>query len=345
MRILIDIGHPAHVHLFKNFAWKMQQQGHVILFTCREKEFETSLLNHYGFEYKSFGRKYITKFGKILGLFVFDLKEYLCGLNFKPDLFLSHGSMYAAHAAFILGKPHISLEDTGNSEQVRLYLPFTSCVITSDIFPHYYGLKQIRVRSHHELAYLHPNYFQPDPSFRKRLGLDTHEEYVILRFVAWNASHDVGQGGLSYREKIELIRRLAPQYRIFISSEGPLPREIEKYKFWFPPYEMHDALYNTRMFIGEGTTMAMEAAILGTQSVYINSLQYWNVDEMQKYGLLYNLSNVENRINKILDILSTSDLKNQMIERRQKLLSEKADLTEFLYQFINNYPKSLYQLL
>ena len=44
MRILIDIGHPAHVHLFKNFAWQMQEKGHKVLFTCREKEFEIDLL-------------------------------------------------------------------------------------------------------------------------------------------------------------------------------------------------------------------------------------------------------------------------------------------------------------
>jgi predicted glycosyltransferase len=38
MNILIDIGHPAHVHLFKNFAWIMQKKGHKTLFTAREKE-------------------------------------------------------------------------------------------------------------------------------------------------------------------------------------------------------------------------------------------------------------------------------------------------------------------
>lgn len=101
MRILIDIGHPAHVHLFKHFAWEMQQLGHKIFFTCREKEFEIYLLNKYGFEYKSFGRKYSSKIGKIFGLLEFDIKELLSGLKFNPDIFLSHGSIYAAHAAFL----------------------------------------------------------------------------------------------------------------------------------------------------------------------------------------------------------------------------------------------------
>ena len=65
MRILIDIGHPAHVHLFKHFAWEMQKKGHTIFFTCREKEFEIYLLEKYGFAFKSFGKKYFSPLGKI----------------------------------------------------------------------------------------------------------------------------------------------------------------------------------------------------------------------------------------------------------------------------------------
>ena len=65
MRILIDIGHPGHVHLFRPFAQEMIKRGHKILFTCREKEFEIELLEATGFDYKSFGKKFKTTAGKI----------------------------------------------------------------------------------------------------------------------------------------------------------------------------------------------------------------------------------------------------------------------------------------
>jgi uncharacterized protein len=39
MKILIDIGHPVHVHLFKHFAREMTTRGHQVHFTCREREF------------------------------------------------------------------------------------------------------------------------------------------------------------------------------------------------------------------------------------------------------------------------------------------------------------------
>jgi hypothetical protein len=121
MKILIDIGHPTHVHLFKFFTKEMQNNGHTIFFTCRQKEFEIDLLKDFGFNYKSFGKKYNLNISKIWGLIKFDIHELVTGLNFNPDLFLSHGSIYAAHASFLLGKPHISLEDTFNYEQIRLY--------------------------------------------------------------------------------------------------------------------------------------------------------------------------------------------------------------------------------
>ncbi len=58
MRILIDIGHPGHVHLFKNFAKEMINRKNEVLFTTREKECEIELLIFYKFKYISFGQKY-----------------------------------------------------------------------------------------------------------------------------------------------------------------------------------------------------------------------------------------------------------------------------------------------
>ena len=64
MRILIDIGHPAHVHLFKNFAREMINKGNEVFFTCRDKEFEIELLKDSDFNYISFGKKYKNKIGR-----------------------------------------------------------------------------------------------------------------------------------------------------------------------------------------------------------------------------------------------------------------------------------------
>jgi len=269
MRILIDIGHPAHVHLFKNFAWLMQKKGHDVLFTTRDKEFEIDLLTKYGFQYISFGNKFKSSLGKLIGLLQFNLRMLVAAAGFRPDIFLSHGSIYAAQVSWLLRKPHISFEDTGNIEQVRLYRPFTRVILTSDVFPYSYGEKQIRYKGHHELAYLHPNYFKPETSSFNSSIINIGSKYAVIRLVSWNATHDKGQQGIDEKVKYDLIRLLKKKgFQILISSEGDLPEDLLEYQIAFPPEKIHDVLYFARLFIGEGATMAMKAGVLGTPSIY-----------------------------------------------------------------------------
>ena len=113
MKVLIDIGHPAHVHLFKYLAREMTQKGHSFFFTVREGENQAKLLEEYGFPFITIGRKQNGLLRKFIGIITFSLKIYRVSLKFKPDLFISHGSMYAGYAALLTGKKHIALEDTG----------------------------------------------------------------------------------------------------------------------------------------------------------------------------------------------------------------------------------------
>lgn len=340
MRILIDIGHPGHVHLFKNLVKEMQKKGHEFLFTCRQKEFEIELLKAEGFNYVSFGKKYNTTLGKIWGLLKFDFLEFIQGLRFKPDIFMSHGSPYAAHASALLRKPHISMEDTGNMEQVKLYLPFTESVLTSTAFHKDLGKKQIRYAGYHELAYLHPNRFIPNPEIFNILKINPETKYVILRFVSWNASHDINQSGLTIDEKRALITYLDKNFEVFISSEGLLPEEFKKYQIKIPPEEMHNALAFAHLFIGEGATMASESAILGTPAIYINSIMAGTIDEQVKYGLLFNFKNGKGVLEKVKELVEIKNLKNFFINKRNRLLTEKIDVTAFMIWYVENFPES-----
>ena len=342
MRILIDIGHPAHVHLFKNFAWIMQNRGHKILFTTREKEFEIDLLTKYGFEFTSFGKKYKSTVGKIFGLFQFDFKMLLAAIRFKPDIFLSHGSIYAAQIAWLLKKPHISFEDTGNLEQVRLYEPFTKVILTSDVFPFSYWEKQIRYKGHHEIAYLYPTYFVPDRNVLNKLHINSDTKYAVLRFVSWNASHDKGQNGIDGTTKHEIINLLKEKdLRIFISSENELPDDLKQYKITISPEQMHDTLYFANIFIGEGATMAMEAGVLGTPSIYVNSLERSYCQDLEQYNLVHNFSNTIGVLDKINELLDGKVPRSYYREKREELLNDKIDVTAFMVWFVENYPDSV----
>ena len=53
MKIFVDIGHPAHVHYFKNLIFNLKHKGHEFLITAREKDVSQELLDNYDIPYIS----------------------------------------------------------------------------------------------------------------------------------------------------------------------------------------------------------------------------------------------------------------------------------------------------
>jgi len=342
MKIMLDINHPAQVHYFKNIIWDLTKKGHEFLIVARDKEVTIELLQSYNFKFINRGKGRYTILGKLVYMIKADVLLYKHAQTFHPDLFLSFGSMYAAQVSFLLRKPHIALDDTEHAHfQQLLTNPFSSIILTPSCFVTDFGKKQIRFDGYMELFYLHKRYFTPSSEIINLLGLKQNDNYAILRFVSWTASHDVGQSGLDYKTKIDLINFLSRKMRVYISSERELPDEFKKYQIMIPPERMHDALAFATLFIGEGATMASECAMLGTPAIYINSLEvgYCNEEE-KKYGMIYNFRSSQGVLEKAKELISLSDIKAEFQKRRQKMLAEKIDSTAFLIWFIENFPMS-----
>ena len=337
--ILIDIGHPAHVHMYKHFAREMMARGHKVLFTCRSKEFETDLLESYSFDYINLGRKSASVLGKVFDMLRFDFKEWRIARRFRPDVLISHGSIVASHIAWICRKPHVTFEDTFNMEQVRLYAPFTRVIITADYpNPISHWDKVIQCPCYNELLYLHPNRFTPEIHIREELQLQEGERYTIVRFVGWNATHDMGHSGISIENKILAVKAFEQFGRVFISSESPLPKQLETYRFPLPPNRMHDAEAFASLVFGESATMASEAAVLGVPSIYIDNIgRYYTREQETRYHLCYNFTespeDQRRAIDKGVEILSGKTGVDYQAARAQ-LLKEKIDVTAFFVDFI-----------
>ncbi len=332
MRVIFDVGHPGDFHALKNLGLALKEMGVEVLFTTREKEFEIELIKAAGFKYKSFGKHYKTIRGKIFGLLKFDLQMIWTALRFRPDLFISHGSIYASHAGFLLRKKHMSLEDTGNMEQIRLYKPFADVILTPEVLPIDLGSKQIRYNGYHEIAYLHPDTFKPDPSVYQLLGLAEGEPYAILRFVSWNASHDGGHKGISAADKGKLVELLGQRVKVFISSEADLPEHLQAYAYRVAPEKLHDALYYASIVVSEGATVASEAGVLGTPAIYINTIPISYCIDQENYGLVYNTTDSVKVFQLIEEILQLD--RAEFRRRREQLLNDKIDVNKFFVNFI-----------
>jgi len=178
------------------------------------------------------------------------------------------------------------------------------------------------------------------------LGVDEGEKYVIMRFVSWNASHDVGHSGLSLEIKHKAVKEFSKYAKVFISSEGELPVDLKQYQIKIPPERMHDALAFTSLLYGESATMASECACLGVPAIFHDNVGRGYADEEEKkYCLVFNYTesfeDQEKSIQKGIELLQVQNLKQEFQKNHQKMLSEKIDVTAFMVWLIENYPESM----
>jgi predicted glycosyltransferase len=343
----MDFGHPAHVHYFRNFIKIMRAKGHSFFVTAREREHIFELLEANQIEYVNRGKGANSLIGKILYMLKTDWYLYRLAKKFQADLFLHFGAVYASHVAKAMHKPDIFFDDTENARMNHnFYVPFADIICTPSCFKRQFGKKQIFFPGYMELCYLHPRRFTPDPAIFSLLEIGEREKFVILRFVAWQASHDIGHRGMSIDMKRKVVRELTKRARVFISSEKKLPGDLEQYQLRIPSEKIHDALYYSQLLYGESATMASEAAVLGTPSIYLDDEgRGYTDEEEQEYGLVFNYSesalDQEASLVKAIYLLEKPDLKNEWQKKREKMLNDKIDVTGFMLWLVENYPASV----
>ncbi len=344
MNILFNMAHPGQVHLFKNTIWELEKRGHKCKITIIDKEVSLKLLDAYDFKYDVVGAAKSSMFAKAIELLKIESRLFKICKSFKPDVLVGGvGNAYVAHVGKMIRKPSIVFDDTEHARLEHLLTdPFATVICTPSCFQKDLGKKQIRYNGYHELAYLHPNYFTPNPSVLSEIGLSEEDTYIVLRFVLWDADHDTGQYGI--KNKIEFVNYLEKYGRIIITSEGKLEPELIKYKIKVSPDKLHDLLYYATLCVGEGATTAVESAVLGTPSIYVSSLsgEMGNFKEIEgKYGLVYCFTDTMKALEKAVGLLQNSKIKSEWCKKRQQLLIDKLDVTKFMVEFIEEFPKNL----
>jgi len=336
MKIIIDIGHPAHVHLFRNFVAQMREKGAEILITAADKDIAFDLLDEYGMEYIKLGSAGKGLIKKVLSVATLDYALFKAARDFKPDLLMGHTSIRCAHVArWLKAKSMIFTDTEATIKEHMLYAPFADWIVSPDSFERKFGDKHVLYPGYHELAYLHPNRFTPDPDILKSLRIGKREKFFILRFISWDATHDIGHQGLSYNGKVKLINMLKEQGRVLISSEEKLPMEFEKYRFSCNAKDMHDILAFSQFCISEGATMCSEAAMLGRPSVLISTLVHGYIKNLRdKHELISTFEDEDDAFKLIDDWLLDPDLHEAWSQKRDQMLQERIDVTQWMVDFV-----------
>lgn len=337
MKVLFEVTHPAHVHLFRHSIKELEQRGNKVHVTSRDKDLTTQLLANYNIEHTVLSKKRSGFFSLVTEWSLREIKTLRHYQKLDPDVVVSRFNPAASHASYLLGIPHLVFDDTeGKPAYVRKSaIPFSDVIYTPECFELDLGESQVRYPGYHELAYLHPNRFKPDSGILDEI--DTGH-VVVLRFVSWDAIHDMGEGG--FDDIFELISALERAgATILITAEGDLPAGLNQYQIQIPPHRIHHLLYEADLFFGESATMATESAVLGTPAIFVSSVQTGYTKELEEeYKLVFNYSG-ENRhqrsLNKAIETLKESK-SSKWESRRKKLLNDKIDTTEFILEQIYN---------
>jgi uncharacterized protein len=335
VRLIVEISHPAHVHLFRHLISEMEQRGHQTLVVTREKDVTLRLLVDYHLPHINISRQGRGLVGLLLEMLIRDWRLLRLARHFEPDLFIGL-SMCSAHVAALTQKKSVILDDTEHARLERMaWRPWATVICTPEAYLLDLGSHHQRYAGYHELAYLHPNHFTPDSTILKKMGLSTSEPYFLVRFVSWQATHDVRQHGFSYAGKDELVRQLARRGRVIVTSEVALPPEFEPYGLNVSPKEIHHLLNFSRLYIGEGATMASEAVMLGVPSIYVNSLTAGTLQEQEKkYGLLHWVTDEQKAIDLAVEMADDPDRRPLHQAKRARLLADKLDVTAWLVRLL-----------
>jgi hypothetical protein len=336
MKVLLDIGHPKDVNVFKDVIAELQDKGHEVKVFARAKENTRRMLEDLGIDYH-LCPYYSNIGGKALGILVNDIRLYQFASKFRPDIFVSPGSPYSAHVSRLLRRPHIAFPDTEIAGLVmKLTFPFTDKICTSTSFYVDLGPKQVRFEGYYELAYLHPNHFTPDRTVIEKYGLEG--DYIVLRLSALASHHDIGAHGFSFGSEEELrdfISRLKEYGRIIIFSETDHWPLIEEHKLEIDPAHLHHILHFAKLYIGEGATMASESAILGVPSIYVSNTRRGYLDELEiKYDLCYTIVDKDEAIAKAEMLLRDKELNVKWQVKVQKLYDSATDIVKFIVDSI-----------
>lgn len=353
MKILFQLGHPAHFHLYKNVISNLKEHGHDVFILIKKKDILEDLLMASGFDYMNIlpsGRK-SSKLGILWGMLVRLWRVWKFTLANHIDILVG-STPEVAQVGWLLHRHSIVMAEDDAAivpEFVKLVAPFVGTYLSPDSCDNGKAEKKsIHYPGYHKLAYLHPNQFTPDKSVVEKY-FPSDEPFFLLRFAQLKAYHDLSAHAQGITTDIaqRLIDILKPHGKIYITSERALEPQFEQYRLHINPLDIHHVMAFATMYIGDSQSMAVEAAMLGTPSIRFNDFagKIGVLEELEsKYQLTVGIpANQPDSLYEVVsDWLSQPDLRSTFQSRRAKMLSEKIDVTAFFTTFIENYPQSVF---
>lgn len=348
MRLLVYLGHPAHFHLFRHTIHRMKKSGHLVTILARRKDVLEDLLQAEDFPYVNVhpNDRSESMAGMIRAMLIRQGAIFRNAISPRQTLMVGTCAEIG-HIGMLLRIPSIVVNEDDHDVVPRfanLAYPFCTHILA----PACCGVggwvkKTISYKSYHELAYLHPDHFQPDRKVVSQFHR-SDSPYYLLRFAKLTAHHDVGRHGINREVARRLVDYLGKKGRVYITSERELEPEFEPYRIQLPPSLIHHALAFADLYVGDSQTMAAESAVLGTPSLRFNDFvgEIGYLEELEhKFALTFGVrSDDPDRLFDLVEEFTRPGVLQKWQERRQVMLKERINFSAFMSWLFENYPSS-----
>ena len=345
LRVLFDVGHPAQVHLFRNAIAALDARGYRTYVTSRETAVTTRLLDAYGIPHSPLS----TRGDSVMDLLVEPatrvVRLYAVARAFQPDVIVSRLGPVPAHVSKLVGCRNVAINgpclDSSVARRLShaVTIPFVDTVCAPESFELSVDDRKRRPMDFQELAYLHPDYFEPDPTALTDHGIDPTDRFFVVRTVGWDTDHDAEYTGLSPDAVDELVAILSERGTVYLSTGNERTSERSAYALPTDPEDIHHVLYYADLYVGDSGRMATEAAVLGTPAIRTNTMVgdddgtvFRELED--RYGLLRSFVDEDQAIRAVKQFISQEIDPVDWRQRRGRVLAEQPNVTERMVEVI-----------
>jgi hypothetical protein len=336
--VIFDCHHPKHYLTLRALARRAEHHGVRVVWTLRDKDVTAELARADGFDPFVLTTPSRSLLGLASELVRYDRRLARLARAMGADCLIGN-TVSVSHVGCLLRRPSIVINDDDrwtNPQYPLLAYPLATRLILPECMPEDWGRRQRRYRGLHELAYLHPRVFEPDPDIRDELGIGPEDRLFVLRLVGNTASHDVGVQGLSADLIALLIDRLAAVGRVVISSETAVPEPLLRYRLAVPASRFHHVLAAADLVVTDGATVAAEAAVLGVLGVRLTTLAERSYLRMldRDYGLVRSFppKAFDTCLATVDEALADPAAKQRWARARGRLLESCVDPTDVFWE-------------
>jgi|GEM_PF-1177503 len=316
MKLIVDMWHPAGVNFYKNAIRILGNEyccNPEFLVLRRGRLIQILQKECPDVPFTVIGQHKTSMLSKILDLARRDLRVLYHLRHREFSVATCIGGLSISPVAWLLRKPSVIFEDDIDPRAgFWLYRHFSTRVVLPSHIP-VNGRNIFKYSGFKELAYLHPNYFEPQKESLKRYGLENCD-FVFIR--------EVSSSSLNYRDLVMgQLSKICPYlkalgFKIVLSLEEKSLREQFEEECIIleePVEDIFSLLHFATLTISSGDTMARESCMLGTPVIYTGGREMAINKELERKGCFFKVEGESQILGVIMKIIEDG-IKKQTIE-------------------------------